>query len=749
MFGSVPFIRHFSIAVLFISLFGTQVHGQASVPVNQMPFMNYNLPMQERVKDLISRLTLEEKIMQMQHAAPAIDRLRIAEYNWWNECLHGVARNGIETVFHQAIAMAATFNPELIYKEADIISTEARAKYYEAISKNSREIYQGLTFWSPNINIFRDPRWGRGQETYGEDPFLTSQIGKAYVKGLQGNDPNYFKVIATAKHFAVHSGPESTRHKFDAWPSQRDLYETYLPAFEALVKEAHVYSVMASYNRVYGTPSSANTFLLEETLRGKWGFKGYVVSDCWAISDMYNFHNFVPTAEKAAALSLKAGTDLSCGPEFGSLLNAIALGYISEYEINKSVERLFEARFRLGLFDPPEKVNYASISTTENNTEDNRNFARKVSQQSIVLLKNSNLKGQKNAILPLSKNLRNIAVIGPYANDTSVLLGNYNGIPSQPVTILAGILRKAGKNTKVNYCQGVEKPEIQANRSGNTSPEQNPLFIQAITISRKADVIIFAGGISPNLEGEELKVEIPGFAAGDRTSLDFPQNQLLLLKQLSTLGKPIILVLTNGSALAVNWANENVAAIVEAWYPGEEGGNALADVLFGDYNPAGRLPITFYKSVSDLPAFEDYSMKGRTYKYFAGTPLYAFGYGLSYTAFAYNNVNAKTSTLTETDTIILAVNISNIGKFEGDEVVQVYVKQPVEVQDQPLKSLVAFARIPYQSNETKDILISIPVSRLRHYDSKINDYSISKGNYELLIGASSDDIRLNSSISIR
>lgn len=743
----------FFIKTIFIAfsilLFGINVNSQTSVSSKDFPFMNPDLPLHERVEDLVSRLTLDEKIMQMQHTAPAVDRLGIPQYNWWNECLHGVARNGIATVFPQAIGMAATFNPALIKQEADVISTEARAKYYEAINTGSREIYQGLTFWSPNINIFRDPRWGRGQETYGEDPFLTSQIGKAFVQGLQGNDPKYFKVIATAKHFAVHSGPESERHRFDAWPSERDLYETYLPAFEVLVKEAKVYSVMTCYNRVFGTPGSANTFLFKETLREKWGFKGYVVSDCWAISDIYSFHNFVPTAEKAASLSVKAGTDLSCGPEYGNLGKAIEHGYISEFEINRSVKRLFEARFRLGLFDPPANVIYTSIPSTAYNTESNRSFAREVSRQSIVLLKNSRMPGQGNTILPFSKKIKSIVVVGPYANDTSVLLGNYNGIPSNPVTILDGIRHRAGKSIDVIYCPGVEKPEIQALRPDNDKLDVNPLFSEAISVSRKADVVVFAGGISPKLEGEEMDVKVPGFAGGDRTTLDLPQNQQRLLEQLKATGKPIIVILTNGSALSVNWAKENAAAIIEAWYPGEEGGNAVADVLFGNYNPAGRLPVTFYKSVNDLPAFEDYSMKGRTYKYFEGTPLYSFGYGLSYTLFNYENAELNSTTLTSADTIVLSVKLSNTGNYDGDEVIQVYVKQPDALKDQPIKSLVAFDRIHLLKGETRNVILSIPTSRLRHYSSEINDYSIATGKYELQIGAASDDIRLKTNFRIK
>jgi len=716
---------------------------QESGVIFNYPFMNPDLPVKTRVDDLVSRLTLEEKIQQMQHTAPAVDRLGIPQYNWWNECLHGVARNGIATVFPQAIGMAATFNPALIQQEAEVISTEARAKYYEAIGKNQRDIYQGLTFWSPNINIFRDPRWGRGQETYGEDPYLTSRIGIAFVNGLQGNDPNYFKVVATAKHFAVHSGPEPDRHKFDAWPSETDLFETYLPAFEALVKEAGVYSVMGAYNRVYGTPACASDLLMSKLLRGKWGFKGYVVSDCWAVSDFHNFHKFVNTPEKAASLAVKAGTDLSCGPEYGTLLAAISSGYISESQIDVSVKRLFEARFRLGMFDPPARVTYASILPAQNNTASNRKLASEVALQSIVLLKN------RNGILPFSKKVKSIAVIGPYANDTSVLLGNYNGIPSQPVTLLEGLRRNAPKGTRLSYSRGVDRPEVLAKLASLAPISEDSLFKAALNLARKSDLIIFTAGISPNLEGEEMDVKVPGFSSGDRTSLDLPASQLELLTALKTIGKPIVVVLTNGSALAVNWAQENADAIIEAWYPGEEGGNAVAEVMWGKYNPAGRLPVTFYKSVNDLPAFDDYTMKGRTYRYFDGKPLYAFGFGLSYTSFSYKKLDIAQEPLTVNDTILLKLTIMNEGMFDGDEVVQVYMKQPGGLKKQPLKSLVAFERVHFRKGETRNLNILIPVARLRHYSLDTNNYAVAKGNYEIMVGAASDDIRLNTTITVK
>ncbi len=686
------------------------------------------------MNDLVSRMTLEEKISQMQHTAVAIERLGIPAYNWWNEALHGVARNGVATVFPQAIGMAATWNPELIFQEAEIISTEARAKYTEAIGKNEHKIYQGLTFWSPNINIFRDPRWGRGQETYGEDPYLTSQIGVNFVKGLQGSNDKYFKVIATAKHFAVHSGPESNRHSFDAWPSETDLYETYLPAFEALVKEGKVYSFMGAYNRVYGTPSCASDLLLDKILRRRWGFDGYVVSDCWAVSDFYNGHKFVPNAAKASALAVKAGTDLSCGGEYGKLLEAVKQGYISEASIDISVKRLFTARMKLGMFDPPEMVPWSSIKPSDNNTEAHRQFARKVAQESIVLLKN------EKSTLPLTGKVKSLAVIGPYADEISVLLGNYNGDPTNPVTILKGIQNRAGMKIKVNYAIGVDQEEKLAQDTSlvrKAVEREN----QALRVAGKSDVIVFVGGISPELEGEEMPVKVEGFSGGDRTHLDIPKNQQLLLEKLNVLKKPVILVLTNGSALSVNWASANLPAIVDCWYPGEEGGNAVADVLFGDYNPAGRLPVTFYKSISDIPGFEEYSMAGKTYRYFYGEPLYAFGYGLSYTQFAYSEFSSGSKSYTAGQPVEIKVTVKNTGNYDGDEVVQVYCVQPESVVSRPIKTLVAFQRVHLKKGESREVSLTVAPQQLRHFDTRKGDYSIAPGVYEFQVGAASDDIR--------
>jgi beta-glucosidase len=637
-------------------------------------------------------------------------------------------------VFPQAIGMAATWNPELIHREAEIISTEARAKHYEAIAKNEHKIYQGLTFWSPNINIFRDPRWGRGQETYGEDPYLTAQIGTSFVKGLQGTNDRYFKVIATAKHFAVHSGPESSRHSFDAWPSETDLYETYLPAFEALVRDAKVYSFMGAYNRLYATPACASDLLMDKLLRDKWGFDGYVVSDCWAISDFYKFHKFVPDAAKASALAVKAGTDLACGHEYNNLTEAVKLGYISEAEIDVSVRRLFTARMKLGMFDPQEMVPYAAIKPTYNNTPENGSFSRSVARESIVLLKND------KSTLPLSKKLKSLAVIGPYADELSVLLGNYNGDPSHPVTLLQGIRNVAGKRMKVGYAIGVDPPEKLVSDSTRKSL-QTKLEAEALKLAAASEVIVFIGGISPDLEGEEMPVAIDGFSGGDRTHLDIPASQQQLLEKLILLKKPVVLVLTNGSALSVTWAKKNIPAIVECWYPGQEGGNALADVLFGDYNPAGRLPVTFYQSVNDIPPFEDYGMAGRTYRYFGGEPLFAFGHGLSYTKFDYSGFRSVSPVVEAGKTVTVKVVVTNSGSYDGDEVVQLYLRQPEAVASRPVKSLVAFQRVHLKKGETKEVSLTIEPEQMRHYDTRKGDYAIAKGTYELLIGASSDDIR--------
>ncbi len=726
----------FLFAFLLLSVIGV-FSAQAQ---DSLKFRNHQLPVVERIRNLISRLTQEEKVLQLQNDAPAIPRLGIPAYNWWNECLHGVGRNGIATVFPQAIGMAATWDPDLIFREADVISTEARAKYNEARKKGFTGNYEGLTFLSPNINIFRDPRWGRGQETYGEDPFLTGTIGVAFVKGLQGNDPKYLKVVATAKHFAVHSGPESTRHSFDAWCSDRDLFETYLPAFEMLVKEGHVASVMGAYNRFRNEPCCSNNFLLRDILRKSWGFEGYVVTDCGAIWDIFNGHELQPDAIRSSAMTLNAGCDLTCGDEYQELLKAKESGYVRQVTIDQSLERLFTARFRLGMFDPDSIVPYSDITGTSLDTPSNRELAAKVARESIVLLMN-------NGILPLSENTGPVAIIGPYADNLNVLLGNYNGTPSQPVTLLQGI-RNIIKNKKAIYAKGI--PAFEEIDFSKNVIDWMPLEMQrqAMDAAQKSKVIIFVGGISPGLEGEALKVEIHGFSGGDRTNLELPNNQKFLLKKLKETGKPIILVLTGGSALALDWEKENCSAILQVWYPGEEGGNAVADVLFGKYNPAGRLPVTFYSSLNDLPLFEDYSMKGRTYKYFEGEPLFAFGHGLSYTHFQYEHFALSKSIISSEDSLLVEITLKNTGRVDGEEVIQLYSAKPDSRVGQPLRKLIGFRRVFLKKGEEKVVVLPVYVSNLRYYDSERQKYRVEAGIYTLLIGGASDDIRLKGEIRV-
>ncbi|MCK4343839.1 MAG: glycoside hydrolase family 3 C-terminal domain-containing protein [Bacteroidales bacterium] len=746
-------------SIVFIMALSAVIQCTTNKP--EYPFQNTDLSIEERVNDLVSRMTLEEKISQMQNSSPAIPRLGIAEYNWWNECLHGVARNSIATVFPQAIGMAATWNPELIEKEADVISTEARAKHHEAIRNNERDIYKGLTMWSPNINIFRDPRWGRGQETYGEDPCLTSRIGVAFVKGLQGNDPKYFKVISTPKHYAVHSGPEPSRHTFNAQVSDRDLYETYLPAFKACIVEGGAFSIMGAYNRFRDEACCASNLLLKEILRNKWGFEGYVVSDCGAIMDIYQGHKMVKTAAEASAMAVKAGCDLTCGGEYYALDEAVEKDLIKENEIEIALKRLMTARFKLGMFDPPGKVPYARIAFSANDTEKHNRLALKVAQESMVLLKNY------NNTLPLKKNLTTIAVIGPYADNLDILLGNYHGTPSNPVTILEGIKNKVSKNTKVIYAQGIIPVEsfgmMETVETNNLRPSENqkgfgltgeyfdnPLLIaEAIELTNRSDVTVVVAGISPKLEGEEMPVEMDGFEGGDRTHLEIPKPMQVLVKTLYATGKPVILVLTGGSALAVNWESEHISAILQVWYPGQQGGNAVADVLFGDYNPAGRLPVTFYSSVEDLPPFEDYNMEGRTYRYFHGEPLYPFGYGLSYSSFKYEKIDLSAYEVSENDLINVSVTLRNTGDYDGDEVVQLYVRDVESAETQPIKSLKGFKRAFLKKGETKTIEIPVKINDLSYYDEKQGDFVLEPGVFELQIGASSSDIRLKTHIIVR
>jgi beta-glucosidase len=652
-------------------------------------------------------MTLEEKVSQMMDAAPAIERLGIPAYGWWNEALHGVARAGYATVFPQAIGLAASWDTTLMHRVADVISTEARAKHHEFIRQNQRARYGGLTFWSPNINIFRDPRWGRGQETYGEDPYLTGRLGVEFVKGLQGDDPKYFKVIATPKHYAVHSGPEPQRHTFDAPSSERDLRETYLPAFRATIVEGKAYSVMCAYNRLNTEPCCTNKKLMTDILRGEWKFSGYVVSDCGAIDDIYLRHKYLKTEAEASALAVKAGTDLTCGREYRSLVKAVKDGLIDESEIDIAVKRLMTARFRLGMFDPPEMVRYGQIPFSENDSPAHRELALQAARESMVLLKND------NHTLPLKKDIKTVAVIGPNADVLEVLLGNYNGTPSKYVTPLAGIKSKVSPNTTVLYAAGTYKIGTASLPNG-----EKALRDEAINKARQADAVIMFLGLSPLVEGEEMKVPFEGFLGGDRTDIALPKAQEQLLREVAALGKPVVLVLLNGSALAVNWANDHVPAILDAWYPGEEGGTAIADVLFGDYNPGGRLPVTCYQSVDQLPPFTDYSMQGRTYRYFKGTPLYPFGFGLSYTNFKYEKLGLSARRVAAGQNLKITAEVVNSGDRVGDEVVQLYVTHLGASVPVPIRTLAGIQRVFLKPGEKRTVTFTLSPDQMSVIDDK-------------------------------
>jgi beta-glucosidase len=846
-----------------------------------------------RAEALVRAMTLDEKISQMMNAAPAIDRLGVPQYDWWNECLHGVARAGAATSFPQAIGMAATFDTALVREAATVISDEARAKHHEFVRRGERARYQGLTFWTPNINIFRDPRWGRGMETYGEDPFLTARMGVEFVKGLQGDDPKYLKVAATAKHYAVHSGPEADRHRFDARPTERDLHETYLPAFKAVVTEAKVESVMGAYNRINGESASGSPRFLQQILRKDWGFGGHVVSDCGAIDDIFRTHHIADTAEGAAAVGVKNGCDLECGTTYKALKQSVAQGLVTERDIDISLARLMRARIRLGMFDPPSMVRYAQIPYSVNESPGHDRLARRVAQQSIVLAKNDGL-------LPLSKSLKTIAVVGPNADEVMTLLGNYYGSPSHPVTPLAGIRAAVGSSTTVLYSRGTDlvegrkdpraDPVIEAaylrpaagsteqglrgeyfrgtelqgapaltrvdrtvgfrwdrqsptsdmvargelapdrsiptdefsirwtgqivppasgeyeigvtgddgvrlevdgtrviddwtrnlrpkartakvrleagravdvrveyfealrdaevrltwKRPGARAPEE-----EAIEAAKRADVVLFFGGLNGEVEGEEMPVSFPGFAGGDRTDIVLPATQDRLLRQLHATGTPVVLVLMTGSAIAVPWAAEHLPALVVAWYPGQQGGNAIADVLFGDVNPSGRLPVTFYTGVEQLPPFDDYAMKNRTYRYFEGTPLYAFGHGLSYTRFEYSPARADRAAAAAGDAVTVTVDVKNAGGRAGAEVVQLYVRAVAPRLPMPVRELRGFARVALEAGESRPVSFTVhPSEAMAHYDEAKRAFVVDPGEYDLEIGASSADIRQKATVTV-
>lgn len=661
-------------------------------------FNNPSLPVETRVNDLVSHLTLEEKVGQMLHVAPAIQRLDIPAYTWWNECLHGIARTAFHvTVYPQAIAMAATFDKSALHMMADFTAEEGRAINNESIKHNDRSIYLGLTYWTPNINIFRDPRWGRGQETYGEDPYLTARLGESFVTGLQGTDKNYLKAAACAKHYAIHSGPESSRHEFDAEISDFDLWDTYLPAFRTLVVKAKVAGVMCAYNAFKGQPCCGNDLLMTNILRNQWHFTGYVTSDCWAINDFYEHHKTSKDAESAAADAVLHGTDLECGNvSYKTLVAAVKDGKLTEDQLDVSVKRLFTIRFRLGMFDPAVMVPYAAITTSVLESPAHHAQALKMARESIVLLKN------ENSLLPLSKNLKKLAVVGPNANNILSQLGNYNGKPTKLITALGGIQAAVSAQTEIIYVRGVDF----VGKQGKSTD-----FTASIDSVKDADAIVFVGGISPQLEGEEMKVNSAGFSGGDRTTIALPEIQTRFLKALKATGKPVIFAMMTGSALAVNWEAANIPAIINCWYGGQDAGTALADVLFGNYNPSGRLPVTFYKSDSDLPSFTDYSMANRTYRYFQGQPLFSFGYGLSYTKFGYSALKMPLS-VKKGEPVIITVNLTNTGKLAGEEVSELYIVHAGLKVHVPLKALKGFERTYLKAGETKPVKFTLTADDL-------------------------------------
>jgi len=832
-------------------------------------FQNPELSFEERADDLLQQMTLEEKIGQLNYESKAVERLGVPEYNWWNECLHGVARSGIATVYPQAIGMAATWDKDLMSRVAVSISDEGRAKYHDFINKNKRGIYQGITFWTPNINIFRDPRWGRGMETYGECPHLTGELAVQFINGIQGDDPKYYKSIATSKHFAVHNGPESSRHSFNAVVNEHDLRNTYLPAFEKTIKESQVASVMCAYNRLDGVPCCGSSPLLNDILRNEWGFDGYVVSDCWAIVDFFQegYHEVVESPAEAAAMAFRNGTDVNCGSTSPNLKAAVEQGLISETEIDIAVKRLLLARLKLGQFDPDTMVPFSAIPYSVVDSEENKALALEAARKSMVLLKN------ENNTLPLSKELKKVAVIGPNANEVEVLLANYNGIPSNPVTPLEGVKQKL-PGAEVMYSLGCEHAEklptltaipnsalftdedlkehgLKAEYFDTASWDGNPKYTQidsevdfywwdkapfadldpdnfavkwtgylvapetgeyavggegyhqfelhlddsliadyrsihraskrysflqlekgksykielkyldihgdanmsllwstprkdyekeALSIAKEADVVLLFMGLSPRLEGEEMPVHVEGFHGGDRIRIDLPDFQQDFIKKIYALGKQTILVMLNGSAVTINWEQENIPAILEAWYPGQAAGTAIADILFGDYNPAGRLPLTFYKDVNDIPEFENYNMDGFTYRYFEGEPLYPFGYGLSYTEFKYGEPQLSASEMpADGGSVNISVEVKNTGSMAGEEVVQLYIADKSSNDPRPIKDLRGFKRISLNVGESKKVEFELTSKDLAYWDVDSHAYKATKSDYEILVGSSSAD----------
>ncbi len=685
-----------------------------------MPFQNPKLDTETRIKDLISRLTLEEKASMMLYNSPAIERLGIPSYNWWNECLHGIGRAGKATVFPQAIGLAATFNDDLICEVSTAISDEARAKHNAAVKKGNRRQYTGLTFWTPNINIFRDPRWGRGQETYGEDPLLTGKIGSAFVKGLQGDDPKYLKTAACAKHYAVHSGPEIIRHQFNALPSEKDFYEVYLPAFKTLVN-ANVEAIMCAYNRTYDEPCCGSEFLLKDILRDKWGFEGHIVSDCWALDDIWARHKVVDEKLEAAAMAANAGVNLNCGYIYEFLPEAVEKGLITEETINENLAALLSTRFKLGLFDPPNQAPYNSITAEVVNSDRNKELAYQAAAESIVLLKN------KNNTLPLDKEkLHKIFVTGPNAFNNDALIGNYNGVSGEMVTFLEGITDRADEGTIVTYSKGCLL---------NTDSVFHGWWQAGY-----ADATIAVIGLTRLLEGEEGDAMLA--EGGDRKEIKLPENQIEYIRMLreNAGDKPLIVVFTGGSAIAFPEIDTLADAVIYTWYPGEQGGNALADIIFGDLNPSGKLPITIYNSIDDLPEFDDYNMDNRTYRYFNGEALYPFGHGLSYSDIVYEYIKLSGVSFSDDDILQIKIVVTNESDMDALEAIQVYASKTEAEHFRPKKMLLGFDKVMIPANQSKTIIIPVNIKDLQYWDEPKQKYKLEKGEYEIRIGSSSEDI---------
>ena len=692
--------------------------GLVAPAAETMGFMDPKLPIDDRVTDLIGRMTLAEKVSQMSYDSPAIERLGVPAYNWWNECLHGVARAGGATVFPQAIGMAATFDEDLIFQVSNAISDEARAMYQAAIEKDRRLRYGGLTFWTPNINIFRDPRWGRGQETYGEDPYLTSVIGSAFVRGLQGDDPRYLKVAACAKHYAVHSGPEALRHEFDAQASPKDMYETYLPDFEALV-DARVEAIMCAYNRTNAEPCCGSKTLLHSILREQWGFQGHILSDCWAIVDFYQGHKVVSTPAEAAALAVNSGVSLNCGSTFPYLVDAVKQGLVTEETIDEALAILLRTRFKLGMFDPPKMNPYSRIPMDVIRSKEHRQLARKAAVESIVMLKNA------NNVLPLQKDMRRLYVTGPCATSVEVLLGNYYGISDDLVTILEGITGKLEPGSFAGYTKGFLLDRENVNPIDWTSGD-----------AKAADAMIVVMGYSPQLEGEE-GAAIASPYKGDREDIGLPSNQVSFLRRLRQGNtKPIVVVLTGGCPVAIPEVHELADAILYVWYPGEQGGTAVADVIFGDASPSGRLPLTFPKSTDQLPPYEDYSMVGRTYRYMTAEPLYPFGFGLCYSRFEYSDLKLDNTKPRPGDAVRATVTVKNTGAAAGDEVVQLYLTDIEASARTPISALKGFRRIRLEPGRHREVAFTITPEMMSLVDEN-GDSRLEPGQFRVTVGGCS------------